>query len=543
MVGLLSLPDELLTMIANELRNDPTRRAANTQIDLLNLALTCSSLTGSVYEILYSCPRLLEPQTDDSRFSGALLARTLLSRPELMDRVQDLRISITGASKVVTHTEECDWSEFGEIDVCHCGWLEVAHRFKDAISASRLYGHPGPTSYKWMRGIRHGKELPILGMLLACLPNLKHLSLEDCGTATGNNLRLRSLEVDMWKVFGLIEAYDQVAWHPVPGLTKLQALKIDRLPPPSLLCLPSLTSLSFIADSWSVIQSIPVFSFHDIDETRVPTAPLSCSVRKVTMRTDIHWLYAKYRAEEDAQAAYILQQLSNMSSLVIEIGWPQSYFNNSIISDDGYGHAVDKLNCPNLRELTIDITRLHTQVRAYNRSFFPLHLPIPAEILRGEFDAFSVDDMDPRQVWLLSPAASLAKFGSLTRLVAPMGLFLALKPGFRFCELPLTIEHIGIFDVSNMIHVWAESILQNMEMHQSLSVIELWQCREDDSKFFLNDIRLSVEFYEEYVLEDSAWLDMVAKCLKVDPEVWDKMKDHGITVNFLCSDGTPWKKV
>jgi hypothetical protein len=76
----MSSSDELLLMIANEVRHNKSQSAAQSQTDFLNLSLTCRRLRAVAYNVLYRSPVIPQPQVENGTFGGSYLARTLLDK-------------------------------------------------------------------------------------------------------------------------------------------------------------------------------------------------------------------------------------------------------------------------------------------------------------------------------------------------------------------------------------------------------------------------------------------------------------------------------
>jgi hypothetical protein len=170
----MSSSDELLLIIVDKVRNDKTNSSAQSQIDLVNLSLTCRRFQAVAYEVLYKSPAITQPRIENSAFSGSYLVRTLLERPDLAKRVRNLEVSLTGTSRRVGHRASCP---FGSKKYCQCDWYNVHDPSKSRLL--KLDRENGTLLYdrKWLKNIRYGKERAVFGMLLTCTLNLQGLSI------------------------------------------------------------------------------------------------------------------------------------------------------------------------------------------------------------------------------------------------------------------------------------------------------------------------------------------------------------------------------
>jgi hypothetical protein len=216
----MSSSDDLLLMIAYEVRHDNSQSAAQSQTDLLNLSLTCRRLRAVGCEVLYQSPVIPQPQVENGTFGGSYFARTLLERPSLAKRVRTLVVSIAGTSRRVGHRASCpyDLKKY-----CQCDWYNVYDLFESHIMA--IYRNNGSALYipKWLKNIRCGKERAVFGMLLACTPNLQGLSIQKRGDYQlihGVN-RFDSGQLCLWKMFCMSEDDEEPDYTKIPGFRNL----------------------------------------------------------------------------------------------------------------------------------------------------------------------------------------------------------------------------------------------------------------------------------------------------------------------------------
>ncbi|KAF1937606.1 hypothetical protein EJ02DRAFT_426482 [Clathrospora elynae] len=211
MVELLTLSrsDELLIMIAKEVRHDDTKTSAQAQTDLVNLSLNCRRMRVIGYEALYATPSLPAPKFDEDSFGGTYLLRTLQS-------------ALTSPPKVY-----CLLAARGQLKYYRCDWYGVKELCQEhLLTADRSGGH-ALYNDEWIKNLG-------LGMLLACTVNLRDLSIKkrEYYELIKRFRYYTSGQLFICNILGLLDGTKKALCFQIPGFINLLHLSANCLLPP-----------------------------------------------------------------------------------------------------------------------------------------------------------------------------------------------------------------------------------------------------------------------------------------------------------------------
>jgi hypothetical protein len=97
----------------------------------------------------------------------------------------------------------------------------------------------------------------------------------------------------------------------------------------------------------------------------------------------------------------------------------------------------------------------------------------------------------------LTPIESLTPFTKLRKIVAAQEAFFSVDESFSVCELPASVEEIGMVDTTCAIDRWLRWMLENKYTYPNLKIITFWgrssTWRNDFQDIFDWDPRLGNE--------------------------------------------------
>jgi hypothetical protein len=126
----------------------------------------------------------------------------------------------------------------------------------------------------------------------------------------------------------------------------------------------------------------------------------------------------------------------------------------------------------------------------------------------------------------MRPITTLTGLPQLRRLCAPQSASFYVDQSFETCNLPVTIESIGIIDSSKAANRYAEHILENRENWPHLAMIKLWISGVFDRKHREREARIMEESDEE---EADEW----KQHFEVGNSIWEEAKSSGIKMRKM----------
>ncbi|KAF2027700.1 hypothetical protein EK21DRAFT_71479 [Setomelanomma holmii] len=76
-------------------------------------------------------------------------------------------------------------------------------------------------------------------------------------------------------------------------------------------------------------------------------------------------------------------------------------------------------------------------------------------------------------IYTLTPARPITHLSHLRQIVACQELFFCVSGFFNMCDLPASIEEIGVVDTTFALHRWAEAILDMQAAYPKLRCITI----------------------------------------------------------------------
>ncbi|KAH6554229.1 hypothetical protein HBI07_000530 [Parastagonospora nodorum] len=484
MPNLLSCSDELLVMIARELRfpNDIDRIQA--QHDAVGLAQTCSRLKGVVDEVLYHTAIVSARKRGDSVFGGSFLLGTLVRQPQLAPRVRILDISIIGLSNRVGHNESCPFTTGERLENCLCGWLSTAGRVEEILTENDLFAGLDTLKQKWLRGIRFGKEPAILGALLACLPNLRSLTIHKRGVSTVKEFSdieegytqtiVSHGQLDPWRMFGLFTMEHQDIINRIPGFAKLEHLSADCLPPMCMAKLPKLKTLQLHAFHGDEIKAWDPFRLCYWDR---PTARayFANNLHKLTILTDNNLLFNDTNIHLDRVhfiPTCVVRGAPQLTDLVLKL-MPNGR-DEDLYDRGGYQTLIHRVRPLQVQTLVIDSSAV--------------------ERTGTGLDDYKLDEANDCFRSIL-PCSDISALQRLRKLVVHQEVLFNANEPFAACVLPTGIKEIGVVGTTRAINRWARHIRDSLQTYTELEVIKLWVADEGESHF-AEDFRLQFSQFD-----------------------------------------------
>ncbi|KAG9388776.1 hypothetical protein PtrSN002B_001377 [Pyrenophora tritici-repentis] len=413
MAELLSLPDELLLAIANEMQGD----IRNAYRSLRSLALSCRRLRPIAQEVLYMDVAICRTQSLRGPNSLTCLVQTLVQRPGLAVKVNKLNLRIIG--NPIMHSKDCLELMYTEYEGCTCGFKPVLSLCIETIgniranNGSRLYNHD------WASNIQAGLQLAMVGLILCLTPHLESLTLdyrkqkmESSGFYT-KPIAFEHFSLD--DLFGSVTQSPAFSIEHIKGFAKLTRLITNTCPPSKLISLPQLKGLEIglLNDHWNQDRGLrPLLS--------TGTA-LSMTMTHLTVRLDKLALYSDrailvrgvYRRLND-----IIKNLTVLEYLFLQFGseWGKRFDpRQGDLSEASFEYVTSEIESLSLTHLALDVEDV-------GKAWFYESGETPFEVIR--------------------PMTSLRRLPKLRSITAPEEAFF-FPGGFETCVIPSTIENIS----------------------------------------------------------------------------------------------------
>ncbi|KAF1847871.1 uncharacterized protein K460DRAFT_403188 [Cucurbitaria berberidis CBS 394.84] len=481
MAQLQNIPRELVDMIADELRSNSRAYKA-----LDNLSRTCQSLRLSAQKVLHqhAVIDILDFQDEEhhelrgwSRLG--CFARTLLERPDLAHTVKTLNISIT--TRTIGHKRICwQFKEEMGYDFYDCDWDNITELCADFLEMTSFSTGLEFNDAMWMQDIRKGEQLAILGVVLACTPNLQTLAMDRWKRRREfeSGYQLEPGHITFQQMFGNISGANNFSISWIPGLANVNSLSANCLLPIQLVTLPKLTLLEFglqdrqfdlVPRTIQILQSSKTNgAVPPLNRMRV-LLDVDC-LNKIVLPVEEDMGQDMDDEVDDNIYRYMQQlpdQLPNLSclDLLIEPILRDSYNWARNVWCGSYDCLVAKLTCHNIKTLKIDTSEISkSTVPMYNDDGFRIQGTI-------------------RWAQQLRPIQSLTNFTKLRKIVAAQEAFFSVDEEFFVCKLPSSIEEIGIIETTGAVDRWLKHLLANIWAYPNLKVIKLWAGRGQYTKF------------------------------------------------------------
>jgi hypothetical protein len=507
MAGILDLPNELLLNIADRLRHDGlmSRTYSRKHKDLRQLALTCRQLLPIAQDALYSDAFIgttRSAQNGPTRI--ARFARTLLKRPDLASKVKVLRLKTT--SDPPAHSRTCVRSPFA-MDDCDCGWKEIVDLCRTFLETTKTETGLSLLDRSWINWLEQRHEPALAGIILFLTPAVRTLTLELQNKGSGRGMdghrRVFDAEhIELRQLFGTLPEHPEFAIEQVLGLNNVTKLYTAGWVPSSIIALPRLeaSKLSLLNHRYS---NAPL---HLKRHSGLGGLTLSTTLKRLTVRLDVSIAYSAVAPGPNTMHTHLGTTMKGLTSLThLYLQLTSSFEHSDIYLPPGtWDKVILTLESNSLLHLMMDASDVDDSIEDYE-----------------SYEAV-VDSM--------RPITTLTRLPRLRKLCAPQSAFFSIDHDFEKCDLPMTIETIGIINPSKAANRYAEHILENREKWPHLSIIRLWM----DGRHLEREPRLMEDSYEE---EDDEWKED----FNVSNSIWKEMKSSGIkTKRMRGREG--WRK-
>ncbi|KAF1848706.1 uncharacterized protein K460DRAFT_79973 [Cucurbitaria berberidis CBS 394.84] len=549
-MGLDNLPDEILLRVTTNLGHNA----------LCNLALVAQRYRGIAQEKLYRSLRLEKPhihherdgsgerdhrdeygciilqrrveyKVEDGITRVVKLARSLLERRDLANMVRRLDLTVFNHSK--THNSRCVKPD--GLDPCRCGWSEFVDICKDSISSMTHPALSRITKRKWIKAIHLGKEVAILGVILASVPNLRELSLSvwypsyktyinGARDADVNENHDESTYCKIWLQqvrravispepmlgipTGTSDLQQEMMITEVLHLAELEKLSSKSLVLTSLVSLPKLRFLK--CGQWFSIYPSPQYRFNHLQLPQPP--PLPSMIKELTVEVDVLVMMETQHISSSTRPNSVLAEIPDLKCLqfrIIPLKLQEDLYRQFSFDKSGYQVLVllDHHH-EALETLVIDAAELYEQTTNL------------------EWDEMVLGDLSPMQ--------SLVHYRKLRRVVAPQEAFFSVTPQFDICALPESVERIEIIDTTCAVNRFALYVIANKPGFPNLKTIVLW-CYKKPLQ--APDPRLSVLDDDEQGEGEEAW----TSDWSISESVWDELLKVGIEVLWNTATMQEWR--
>lgn len=297
----------------------------------------------------------------------------------------------------------------------------------------------------------------------------------------------------------------------IPGLANLQSLSANCQIPLLFIRLPHVTRLEMHAKEADYIAT---WSPAD-DEASL--SEYSTNIEEIYLSTDYIMLTNEALNNTHYKTpVLILQHATKLVSLLVSITRSQ---NTRPYRRGSYRTLIENLS-PSIIEvetLVIDVGDMSKQY------FYP----------RG-----SLDDPDKprRYVLSLSSMRTLSHFTKLRKIVAAQEALFDAEPWFMACELPQSIEEIGIVNTTRAVHLWANHIRDSLMSirtsdcpnpvnYLNLKTIKLWVENEKTSHFDISEHLKHLRSLARRHPDDAGWemtclMNQLEKLTGIDSGAW-----------------------
>jgi hypothetical protein len=445
------LPNELLLQIALALQ--PSISDCNN--DVYNLALVARTFRSIAQEALYTRVSVRSSQIQTKPNRVGCLARTLIERPGLARRIQELDLALMW--KVYSHEDACNAPN----EKCTCHWDEIKNLCLGFLNMTDL------GNSAWDEAITAGFEEAVAGVVICLLPGLHTLSLDNCHTTKYLDMNgarvLVPRRIDTNHMFGI--APEGLNPNLIPGFANLKHIKSNGQLPWQLINLPYLETLQ--------IGTLPTILNYPFDYSL--SSGVTFNLTSLTIPMNIVALEYDYVHDIDGGTEYrifnkrIFQCLSCLKRLDIQFyrncGSRGSRLGDHKTTPPGigdYNNALKAISSSSLETLVLDTSDV--DVRAVEKWK-----------LATSFKGY-LDDC-------IRPLTSLLQFPNLKTIIAPQQAFLSSNGNsdvepilslFLF-NLPPSVVSVGVIDPTVHILKWFDHISEQKQTYcPNLTKIELW---------------------------------------------------------------------
>jgi len=504
MTDLCGLPDELLLAVAKCLRDD----TEDGYSDLNHLALSCRKLRPIAQEVFYTDISI----TPTLERGLALLARTLLQRPDLATRVRKLDVKLS--YEQFTHSESCVSEGYYYEDSeeeCTCGIPDLGTHFMGFLIGVKSKDGVPLRNKGWEDMLMRGEDTALVGLILCVTSALSDLTLmiwnsPRCNPNGNNDVAWTEFE----EVFEFKEVFEGITRQKnladcFQGLSRLKRLFTDDYPPCSWLSLPQLEA-----------ARIKLFEGAYYDGTMISQithgATVSTTLTSLVIQTEFEALYSHDAIHMDGMYGHmrsVVRGLTNLTHLFIlyrTVLDSHDDFDPRNTPRGSFAHIVAHLESRSLTNLTLDVEPTLKDLVRYM---------IMLEYTRG-----------------VSPMTWLAGLPKLRNLNAPQEAFFSANEEFRTCHLPTTIESISIMDAKYETKRYLKHLLDRQTEWPNLKTIKIGESPCNDQSVY------PAESDDDASESDAGERRKVSE---VDDSIYEQARSRGLRVEKV-QDRTAWKK-
>ena len=446
----LDLPEELLLAIVNRVQYD-TSTSRQDYRDLRSIALSCLKLRPIAQEVLHTEVTIQRARSLRGLNNLAYLARTLIQRPDLALKVRTLDLGIIG--NPVMHSSDCSHLIHPEEQDCTC-------RLKGVISLCIVYLRTVITidglslhNQSWVKNIREGLQLAIVGLILCITPRLESLALgyrkQRLAYPTGFHTKPIGMEhIGFNDLFGSATEIPGFSIERIKGFTKLTRLSTNTFPTANILRLPQLEALELgLLDNQ--YNEAPTYIRRSINSADIT---LSTTLIHLVVQLDKLALYSDRVIEMAGMYKHLRNTIKNLAALkYLSLNFGCSWgnrFNTELgdLSEASYEYVTSKLESLSLTHLTLDIEDT-------KRTWFD-----------ESYDAVLVEE--------IYPMTSFVRLPNLRYITAPQEAFFT-PHDYDKCDLPTSIEVIGIISPTHATTDYISHLLGHQERWPNLRLTRL----------------------------------------------------------------------
>ncbi len=520
MVELLVFSDEILLSIAYHLRYHPSG-LSTAYAGLRQLSLTCQRLRRIAQEVLFqnaAIPRSHSTLEESGLTSLSLFVRSVLEHDDLADKVKALEIEAVNPSfhKEFERCIENEETSHGE--TCACGWTTLAPSVEAFINSNPSFRRLKLRRSSWWTQLSMGNQSLLVGLLLRRIRTLCSLSLDIYASEYSNEFRSQCIyRTDL---FGYLLLEPNFTPALVPGLANLTSFSSTNVLAPDFIELPHLCALQIGLDHdrhWATDPKISLWH-------KPPGFQLSDTITRLTVILSITDFLRPVNLEWKSKYRHLnllINSLPNLTHLSVRFTKPdlEQLGDPNVRPTGSYDHILPVIASPSVQSLTLDTTDLGLVATRDWDVEFAVHF-----LMRG-----------------MQPITDLRYFPSLRELTAPAPAFLAANKAGAKCQLPSTIERIGIIDTMTSTYRYVAFLLENQALWPGLKEVALWQ-----------DIWREPFFEDQRLLppdltggdgntgdgNDDSWKEK----FKVSEDGWGKLEGAGIrVVRHLHCEREGWR--
>jgi hypothetical protein len=442
MIRLDDLPNELLSQIALALCMSTTDDSNN---DAYNLALVARRFRSIAQDALHTFVSVRDLRVETESYRVGYLARTLIERPDLACKVQELDLALMW--KVYSHEEACKSST----NKCVCHWDDMKNLFLGFLDTREL------STKTWAEALKAGFEEAMAGVVLHLLPALHTLTIDNYHQTKypdfdGNKV-LVPRRIDTHYLFGIpVHEFDPSL---VPGLANLKHIRSSAHIPWQLIGLSSLKTLHI-----GILPTILNYPFDVPISTNVTS-----TITSLTLPMNLVVLENDYMNDIDGRYEYgifsekLFEGLTRLKRLNIRL-YRNCESRGSRLGDhkttppgsSSYDRLLSMFYSSSLETIVLDTSDVDTRAVKNWKSG------------RNYLES------------CVDPLSSLRRFPNLKTIIAPQQAFFTSRvQSFPPITYPPSISSIGIIDPSPEIADYVGLIGRIKQAYTpDLSNIEFW---------------------------------------------------------------------